>query len=268
MIRPVTTQEVGTPTKEIDLWDVALEGANLSLAEAHEGHEAAFDAWYESDHFYAGGLLVPGVLSGARWFASRALRDSRFVSGSPIFDDPYAGTHLATYFVTLGGVERFRQYIVPRLPELRARGRMFSERTLVHVGFHRFEGKVSGEEGIAPHVVLDRRFAALTVVIGTTTDSDVTEAVGDGRRDQGVILAFSLEDRPDVPHAAIPVGAVKIEEGARLLLAFSPKAPEETPDAVAAVVRSAAAAAGLAPRWGATFLPVTPGDPSYVARLR
>ncbi len=76
---------------------VELEGVVFTLIEVHEGRDADFERWYESDHFYAGGTLGHSVLSGRRWYASKALRTARFVSDDCLLADPHKGTNFATY---------------------------------------------------------------------------------------------------------------------------------------------------------------------------
>jgi hypothetical protein len=96
-----------TTTEATRTFSVALEGVVYKLVDVHEGHDARFEQRYENDHFYAGGTLAPHVLSGRRWHASKALRESRFVAAACPLPDPHAGTNLATYFLTAGGLRHF-----------------------------------------------------------------------------------------------------------------------------------------------------------------
>jgi hypothetical protein len=70
---PRSTDPTGSTMRPADAplrpqtYRVALEGAVFALINVHQGHEEEFEAWYGLDHFYSGGVLGPGVLSGKRW---------------------------------------------------------------------------------------------------------------------------------------------------------------------------------------------------------
>jgi len=101
----------------VDVAQVGLESINFTLVDVVEGHDEAFNAWYENDHFYAGGVLGPSVLGGRRWYCPKSMRDVRF-AGSPCpFEDPTTGTNLATYFFTLpDGGREFRDWVARSSP--------------------------------------------------------------------------------------------------------------------------------------------------------
>ena len=144
-------------------WTVGLDAVDISLVDVHPGHERAFHDWYESDHFYAGGVLAPGVLSGRKWYAPAALRAARYLAVDSPFPDRDAGTNLATYFQNEGsGYETFQAWVMPQLVELRAAGRMFTERTPVNIGFWTFDGVVDAAtcSSVPPLVALEHPFAA------------------------------------------------------------------------------------------------------------
>ena len=61
---------------------------------------AAFNAWYERDHFYAAAMAGPGMYAGARWVATRACKDVRLPGR--LFGDPARGSYLATYWLLPG----------------------------------------------------------------------------------------------------------------------------------------------------------------------
>ena len=248
----------------VDVRDVGLESVNFSFVEVHPGHEAAFNRWYERDHFYAGGVLGPGVISGRRWYSPKRLRDVRYVGDTCPFPDPTVGTNLATYFFTPpSGGDEFRDWVTPQLAELRQQGRMFAERTPVNIGFYTFDQVVDlpGAIDIEPHIALDRPFGAVIATfaaggVGAPASGSVpdgTFTLGCTWKPQPAIVA-----QPDLTPFA-PV---------RLLLTFVRDAPEPDAAALAAVATTAAHAAGATAMWASAFLPVIPGSDGFVEELR
>ena len=121
-------------------FSVALEGIVYTLVDVHEGHDDNFERWYESDHFYAGGVLAPYVLSGTplvrrQGTSGEPLRRRRL----PAPESLALGTNLATYFLTTGGLVGFYDWIVPQLMTLRSSGRMFADRTHINTDGYRLE---------------------------------------------------------------------------------------------------------------------------------
>ena len=169
---------------------VALEGVVYTLVDVHPGHDEDFERWYENDHFYAGGTLGPSVLSGRRWYAPRTLRESRWVSPDCLLPDPYAGTNLATYWLTAGGLDAFYDWIRPELGVLRAAGRMFADRTHVNTDGYRLESVVDtpAPSAVRPHVALDHPFPGLFVAY-QTPGGDTSGSVAEGT----LALAFLPE---------------------------------------------------------------------------
>ena len=50
-------------------YDVAIGSALITMVEPHEGHEHAYNRWYEDDHFYSGAMAMPWMFAGRRWVA-------------------------------------------------------------------------------------------------------------------------------------------------------------------------------------------------------
>ena len=46
--------------------EIALGSALFTLVDPHEGHEVAYNRWYERDHFYAGCMNGPFFFAGRR----------------------------------------------------------------------------------------------------------------------------------------------------------------------------------------------------------
>jgi len=255
---------------------VALEGVVYTLVDVHDGHDAAFEDWYENDHFYAGGVLAPYVLSGRRWYASRALRESRFVSAACPLPDARAGTNLATYFVTAGGLRSFYEWINPQLVTLRSGGRMFADRTHVNTDGYRLENILGfpGASAVPAHVVGDHPFAGLFVAY--------LDASGGDPPDPGAALpagTLALSLRPNVGSLTeASLGLAAAQPGmnfpavggapVRLVMAFLTQAPQAVPEWSSDMARRVARLTGSAAVWGGGFCPVVPGSRAHLAELR
>jgi hypothetical protein len=255
---------------------VGLEGVVYTLVDVHDGHDAQFEEWYESDHFYAGGVLAPYVLSGRRWYASRALRESRFVGPACPLPDSRAGTNLATYFLTAGGLRSFYDWINPQLGSLRAAGRMFADRTHVNTDGYRLERVLSftGASAVPAHVAGDHPFAGVFVTYLDASgpdapDIDVTLPAGtlalSLRPNVGSLTPTSLGLADAQPGMDFPrVGGMPV----RLVLAFLAQAPRATREWSADLAHRVARRTGSTAIWGGAFLPVVPGSRAHLADLR
>ena len=271
-----TENPTGSSPDAIVPFKVALEGVVYTLVDVHEGHDARFEEWYENDHFYAGGVLAPYVLSGRRWYASKGLRASRFVSPACPLPGPGAGTNLATYFVTAGGLRSFYDWINPQLVTLRSGGRMFADRTHVNTDGYRLESILGfpGASAVPAHVVGDHPFAGLFVAY---LDASGGEPPDPGAALPAGTLALSL--RPNVGSlnedslglaAAQPGMDFPAVGGApvRLVMAFLTEAPQADPAWSADLAGRVARLTGSAAVWGGGFRPVVPGSRAHLAELR
>ena len=256
------------PRVQVQTLDVELESINLSFVEAHPGHERAFNDWYENDHFYAGGVLGPAVLAGRRWFAPRESREARVWSEDCPFPDPQLGTNLAMYFFTVpDGANRFREWVIPQLAELRSAGRMFAERTPLSIGFWDFDGvlELPGTTSIPPHVALDHPFQGLVVVFAR--GADPARAVIDPvlRVPQGSLVLTGTW-RAEAPVVAQP--DLRPLAPVAVALVFLRDSPAHTREATQAIADAVGSAVGGSAFWGGGFEPIVPGEDSHLARIR
>ena len=53
---------------------VTIGSAVVAYIEPAPGEAAAFNAWYERDHFYAAAMAGPGMYAGARWVANACVQ--------------------------------------------------------------------------------------------------------------------------------------------------------------------------------------------------
>jgi hypothetical protein len=247
----------------VEVLQVGLESVNFTLVDVHPGHEAAFNEWYERDHFYAGGVLGPSVLAGRRWYAPKGLRAVRFAGDPCPFADPSAGTNLATYiFNTPTGGEDFRQWVVPQLAELRRQGRMFAERTPVTIGFHTFDRVIDGPGtlDLPPHAVLDHPFGGLVATFACSSPSTEPDPVVPDL--PAGSLTLSCTWRSEVPLVAQPDLSPFVP--VTLLLTFLAGPPPDNRAATAALAGAVSALSGTKAMWAGGFLPVVRGQADFV----
>jgi hypothetical protein len=105
----------------------------LTLVDPNKGFEAAYNRWYERDHYYGGCMIGPRTLAGSRWVAPRPLKDLRWPQTDGAVATPWdAGSYVAIYFVEAGGHDEFFGWGSKQVRALYGGGRGFNERTHVH----------------------------------------------------------------------------------------------------------------------------------------
>ena len=98
---------------------ITAGSALFTLVDPDEGHEVAYNRWYERDHFYAGCLIGPWLFAGKRWVATRALKDLRFpADGGAVASPVDRGSYLATYWVLDGKHEEHFAWAGEQVVEL------------------------------------------------------------------------------------------------------------------------------------------------------
>ncbi len=87
----------------VDDYRMKVGSMLLTLVDPNRGFEAAYNRWYERDHFYAGCMIGPFLFAGSRWVATRALKDARWpTDDETIASPPDAGSYVAIYWVEKG----------------------------------------------------------------------------------------------------------------------------------------------------------------------
>jgi hypothetical protein len=118
----------------VDDYRMKVGSMLLTLVDPNRGFEAAYNRWYERDHFYAGCMIGPFLFAGSRWVATRALKDARWPSDDEtIASPPDAGSYVAIYWVEKGHhADHFDLWARHQVRELYAQGRGFAERKHTH----------------------------------------------------------------------------------------------------------------------------------------
>jgi hypothetical protein len=257
---------------------VTLGSILFTLVEPHRGHEVAYNRWYERDHFYAGCLIGPGILSGARFVATRPYKELRFPAGSPIVPDPARGSYLALYWIERGMQDEWGTWGAKQVHALHKAGRMFAERDHIHTKMYRYRwGAFRDPDGVPPELALDHRYAGLAAVfveanegvdrdeLGGWLQSGFLPAAIEGTS-AAMVLGFTPVPIPEDAPADVP----RIAEDDRrvLLLAFLEGDPAESWAAGVAGWAERVAADGRANVvWASPFIPTVPGTDTYTDQL-
>jgi len=216
--------------------DVAIGTAIVSYIEPAPGHAAAFNRWYERDHFPATVLAGPGVFAGARFVATRACKALR--PAGTLFGDPARGSYLAVAWVLPGKQAEWDAWVAREMEVIAAAGRLFPHREHVHTAIYR----CAWTEGDAI-TVLARRPAGV-VVVGR---EGAVGPVAGGLEGAGVQVGLVAERT--ILSAADPPAHT-------LVLTFTDSDPR---DVYADTFADAFAGAGFA----SPFLAVVPGTDTY-----
>ena len=118
----------------VDDYRVKVGSMLLTLVDPNRGYEAAYNRWYERDHFYAGCMIGPFLFAGSRWVATRALKDARWPGDDEtVASPPDAGSYVAIYWVERGHhADHFDVWARHQVRELYAQGRGFAARRHTH----------------------------------------------------------------------------------------------------------------------------------------
>ena len=261
----------------MDDYPIKLGSMLFTLVEPHREHVVAYNRWYERDHFYAGCLVGPGILAGARWVATRDHKKLRFPADSPIIGDAMTGSYLATYFIEASQSREWGSWAAKEFQALMDDGRMFEHRDHVHTQMYAYRGAgYSDPDGVPPELALDHRFAGLVALFLDPLDGverrEVVEwftgeVAPDLFADTSAALALSWTPIP-VPggtHSDIPRDPAADKRVMQLW--FLDGDPAESWDAFAALEERAAAGGKARVGLAAPFIPTIPGTDTYTDQL-
>ncbi|MFI5042410.1 MAG: hypothetical protein ACHQNA_11285 [Acidimicrobiales bacterium] len=260
-------------------YDARLGSALITLVEPHPGHDAAYNRWYEDDHFIAGAMAMPWMFSGRRWVATTALQALRIPADSTVAVPIEAGKYLSTYWITEGRHEDHLRWTVATNKRLLADGRVYLERTHVYTSFQRYRGaSYRDEAGPRDIHALEYPYGGLVLEIIDADDRAGREALLSWLAAErvpdtlaGSPIAMCLYFEP-MPLPADKMDYVKDVEGVdnRLTLLWltegDPTGPWATVFAGAAEQLRAAGLGRL--ELAAPFVPTLPGTDRYVDQLR
>ena len=153
----------------VDDYRMKVGSMLLTLVDPNRGFEAAYNRWYERDHFYAGCMIGPFLFAGSRWVATRALKDARWPADDETVASPVdAGSYVAIYWVERGHhADHFDVWARHQVRELYAEGRGFAERKHTHTVLYDHIGAAyrdSDLDAVPIDLALDHGYDGLVIV--------------------------------------------------------------------------------------------------------
>ena len=278
-------------------YDVAIGSALITMVEPHEGHEHAYNRWYEDDHFYSGAMAMPWMFAGRRWVAPTNLQALRYPDDSLIAQPLSSGKYISLYWITDGRYDDHLRWSVGTNQRLLPDGRIYLDRTHVYTSFQSYLGVVyrDGDRGPRDVHSLDYPYRGLVVeVVDATDDRGALERwlrdehlparLAGSPLAQGPIAQSPIAQSPIAqstiamtllfaPNPLPPDKMSYVEDVPGLdrritLLSFTDVPPDECVDAWQGL-GDAVAGSGLGRvELAAPFYPTLPGTDTYVDQLR
>jgi hypothetical protein len=253
-----------------------IGSALITMVEPHPGQDAAYNRWYEDDHFNAGAMAFPWLFAGRRWVATVPYQQLRYPEDSAVAQPLSAGKYISTYWITDGQFESQMRWAVGTNHRLFADGRVFLERDHTFTSFQRYRGVVY-RDAIGPRDVhaLDYPYKGLVLEVIDSPDAASCEQMlqwilAERIPPAGSKVALGTVFQP-MPLPADKQPYVKDVEGidTRLtILWFTESDPAEIWDEFAGVGERVAATGLGRVELMAPFIPTLPGTETYVDQLR
>jgi len=261
----------------MDDYPVKLGSVLFTLVEPHRGHEVEYNRWYERDHFYAGCLIGPGILAGARFVATRPYKELRQVPSDEITTDAMRGSYLALYWIERSQQDEWGTWGAKEVHRLHKAGRMFPHRDHVHTKMYRYRGGAFRDaDGVPPEMALDHRFPGLVVtVVEASGDREETvewlrdeqlPSMLDASSASAMGLVFTPVPIPDDAPTDIPRDP---NDSRRInLMWFVDRDPADVWESDFAGVSKALEATGrVRSLFAGPFIPTIPGTDTYTDQL-
>jgi len=242
----------------------------FTLVEPRKGHEAAYNRWYERDHFYAGCMIGAWQFAGARYVATRDCKARRYPASSPIVPDRMTGSYLAIYWVLDEHHDDWNGWAVEQVNRLHAGNRMFGERDHIHTALYRYEDEVNAPSSTMPsELALDRAYPGITVVVGEAADGVSLDQVKAFFRDRPCPADVMVMGAPLPMLGSRPADVPEQSSTGRFVqIYFSAEDPLKAWDRDYAGIGSAFEASGLGRVvFASPFLATIPGTDTYIDRL-
>ena len=258
-------------------YPIKLGSMLFTMVEPHAGREVEYNRWYERDHFYAGCMVGPYNFSGARFVATKPLKELRFPEESPITSHNMIGSYLALYWILAGHHSDWNRWAVDQVNWLHANDRMFAERDHIHTLLYDLEwSALRHPDGPSAELALDHRYPGLAVVFGEAAQGVERGQVSDWYRRRylpavmagspiGLCLSFSplplLIDAPgDVPRSGP-------DDSRFLHLYFMDTNPAEVWESFKTQAKELDKSGLGRILWASPFIPTLPGTDTYADQL-
>jgi hypothetical protein len=261
-------------------YDIKLGSMLFTMVEPWRGQEVEYNRWYERDHFYAGCMIGEWNFAGARFVATRPLKDLRMPQGPSVMTpDPMSGSYLAIYWILAGHHDEWNRWAVKQVNWLHENGRMFKERDHIHTLLYNYEWGVQRDpDGVSAELALDHRFPGLAVVVGDVAEGSSHEELARWYReeylpgalapDSPIALWLSFTARPLLINAPGDVPRTEGVERRFLQLVFLDADPRGVWEDRLASHNLELEKSGLATfHWASPFIPTVVGTDTYTDQL-
>ncbi len=256
-------------------WDIQLGGEVrlgsmlFTLVEPHEGHEVAYNRWYERDHFYAGCMVGPWLFAGRRFVATWPLKELRFGREAAIFGDVRRGSYVAVYWILDDRHDEHVDWALRQVRWLHANGRMFDERDHVHTLMYRHVFTAARSDDAVPaELALDHPFGGMAATLLRPADGISPERLGEYLRER-----FQPELQLGFTPIPLPADAPVTQQGADklggcvLMLSFTEASPDTWWNEQRAAAETLEREGMGEMLWTAPFIPTIPGTDTYTDQL-
>jgi hypothetical protein len=250
-----------------------LGHALVTMVEPDRETVAAYNRWYETDHFLSGVLTGPGAYVGRRFVATRALKDLRRPADSPVARPVDDGSFVTLYWIERDQLDAHCDWGFPEAARLAGLGRMDTRRHHVSTDYFDLVGDAARADHPVPvELALHHPYPGLVLV--WTGGLDDEPAWRQRATAAGSPVARVTSWRPAALDVAMP--GVVIGGGPALVHACFVDAPVDADgggawDDVLAAVEGAFGGSASGSRAGpwlvAPFVPTVPGTEAHLDRL-
>jgi hypothetical protein len=244
--------------------------ALITMVEPDRETVAAYNRWYETDHFLSGVLTGPGAYVGRRFVATRALKDRRRPADSPVARPADDGSFVTLYWIERDQLGAHCDWGFPEAARLAGLGRMDTRRHHVSTDYYDLvDDRARPDHPVPVELALHHPYPGLVLV--WTGGPEGRDA---GFRERATVagspVARVTSWRPAVLDVAMP-GAVMGDPGADVRVhACFVDAPVDADGGGAwdDVLAGIGDALGRAEPWlVAPFVPTVPGTEEHLDRL-
>jgi hypothetical protein len=249
----------------------------IALHDPHRGHEHDFNRWYEADHMLGAGTMAPWTIAGARWVATRDLRNLRYPADGP-FGASDRGSYLMLFWIQAGRLADQQAWVFDEMKKIAEQDRNFAHRDAVTATTYDFVRSAERDaEGVPVVLALSRGYPGLVLVAVERSADTTLDALGDWLFDEylgshmpgsPLPIAVAFTPRPKEPWW--PAAAPEVEGvGDRLfVVCFTETDPRQVWDEHFAKLGDEIAAAGAGRVLiAAPFVPCVVGTNTHVDQL-
>lgn len=249
----------------------------IALHDPHPGHEHDFNRWYEADHMLGAGTMAPWTIAGARWVATRELRDLRYPADGP-WGQSDRGAYMMLFWIQAGRLGDQQAWVFDEMKKIAEQDRNYEHRDAVTATTYDVVRAVErDDDGVPVVLALSRRYPGAVLVAVERTPTTSLEALGSwllddylGARMPGSPLPIAVAFTPRPKEPWWPAAAPEVDGvGDRLMvIVFTEVDPREVWDEHFAKIGDEIDAAGVGRVLiAAPFIPCVVGTDTYADQL-